>query len=256
MLDRYLTRLDVRDAGRTLGLPLLAELQAAHLVRIPFENLDVFHRRPVGTDVQENVAKVAERGRGGWCFELNGAFGWLLRQVGFDVDHVSCRVSGDDGWGPPLDHCALVVHLDGRRWFVDVGFGDCCMQPILLEPGEYDAIPRRMRVELRNDQFRLAEHQHDGGWSDSLWGSLESLPLEAFEPRSEFLRTEPGLPWTTAPFATRATATDGSRVTLRPGVLRRRRGSGSFVETAVEDTDWPSMLREHFGLLEEAPTFR
>lgn len=248
MLDQYFERLGVSPAGRERGLPLLAELQAAHLVRIPFENLDVYHRRPVGTDVRVNVAKLVSRRRGGWCFELNGSFGWLLAEIGYDVDYVSCRVWGDDGWGPPLDHCALVVRLGGRRWFVDVGFGDCCMQPIPLESGERPAVPRPVRCEVDGDEFRLAERQIDGDWTDSLWGSVEPLPIEAFEERSEFLRTEPGLPWTSKPFATRATATDGSRVTLRSGLLRRRRGAGPFVDTPVPDAAWSSVLLEHFGL--------
>ena len=107
---------------------------------MPFENLDVFHRRGVSTDVASSYAKVINRGRGGWCFELNGAFGWLLAELGFEVDRVSCQVWGDDGWGPPLDHLALVVHLGGERWLADVGFGDCCLSPIRLVDGEVDRV--------------------------------------------------------------------------------------------------------------------
>ena len=125
MMHAYLKRISVDVAGRTPTLELLAELQMAHLLAVPFENLDVFHRRRVTTDVEHSLGKIIERGRGGWCFELNGAFGWLLAELGYRVDYVSCRVNGPDVWGPPLDHCALVVHLDDRCWFVDVGFGDC-----------------------------------------------------------------------------------------------------------------------------------
>lgn len=135
-VDPYMDRLGVDAVGRVPDLVLLTELQRSHLVAVPFENLDVYHRRPVRTDVSWSVPKITRHGRGGWCFELNGAFGWLLRQLGFRVDYVSCRVRGDDGWGPDLDHCALLVHLDDTRWFVDVGFGDCCMVPIPLMPGE------------------------------------------------------------------------------------------------------------------------
>src|SRR5262245_38481762 len=177
---------------------------------VPFENLDVFRRRPVRTDLDWSVSKIVERRRGGWCFELNGAFGWLLRQLGYDVDYVSCQVFGADGWGPSLDHCALVVHLDSERWFVDVGFGDCCMVPVRMVEGEHDAVPRRVRMQIDGDTFVVSERALDGTWDDSLRGTFEARALDDFTPRSDYLQTEPGLPWTEKPFATRATGPDGS----------------------------------------------
>jgi N-hydroxyarylamine O-acetyltransferase len=128
-------------------------------MRVPFENLDVFHRRGVSTDIEHSLAKILAGGRGGWCFELNGAFGWLLREIGFTADYVSCRVLGDDGWGPPLDHLALVVHLEGRRVFADVGFGDCCIVPIPLENGTHVGLPRTARCDVGNDGFVIADRE-------------------------------------------------------------------------------------------------
>ena len=72
-------------------------------------------------------------------------------------------------------------------------------------------------------------------------------------PRSDYLQTEPGLAWTEKPFATRATATDGSRVTLRKGVLRVREGGGEFVDRQVDDAvEWAELLLQHFGLHDSA----
>lgn len=245
MRDQYLELLGVER--RAPSLEFLSELQASHLIHVPFENLDVFHRRGVSTDVEVSVEKVIG-GRGGWCFELNGAFGWLLREIGFETDYVSCRVLGDDGWGPPLDHCALLVHLDGQRVFVDVGFGDCCIVPVPLESGSFDGVPRSVQCKVSDEGFVITERQLDGSWVDQLWGSLEPLALSAFQKRSEFLQTEPGLGWTKKPFATRATDKRGSRITLRPGILRRREGRGEFVDSPVEADEWSTVLDAHFGL--------
>ena len=58
-----------------MGLPtlqLLGELQLAHLIRVPFENLHAFHRRGVRTDIDWSYPKIVDSARGGWCFELNG----------------------------------------------------------------------------------------------------------------------------------------------------------------------------------------
>jgi N-hydroxyarylamine O-acetyltransferase len=245
---QYLQRIGVEGGERRADLAGLGELQLAHLLTVPFENLDVFHRRGVTTDVGWSLPKVVERRRGGWCFELNGAFGWLLREVGYDVDYVSCQVFGADGWGPALDHCALVVHVDGERWLVDVGFGDCCMVPVRIEDGEHAAVPRPVRFAVDGESFRLSELALDGAWGDSLQGTFRPRDMVDFTPRSEFLQTEPGLAWTERPFATRATAADGSRVTLRHNLLRVREGCGEFVDTAVDEGQFDQLLAEHFQL--------
>jgi len=246
--EQYLDRIGLERNGRSPDLAFLRELQVAHLVAVPFENLDVFRRSGVTTDLAWSLPKVVERRRGGWCFELNGAFGWLLRELGYTVDYVSCQVYGTDGWGPPLDHCGLVVHLDGERWFVDVGFGDCCMVPVPIVGGEHAAVPRDVRFTIDRERFRMEERGLDGSWRDSLQGHFEPRTLADFTPRSEFLQTEPGLSWTERSFATRATAADGSRVTLRNGVFRVREGRGEFVDTPVSDEDYDALMAKHFDL--------
>jgi hypothetical protein len=79
--------------------------------------------------------------------------------------------------------------------------------------------------------------------------------MDEFTARSTFLQTEPGLMWTAKPFATRATDGEGSRVTLRHGVLRRRAGTADPVDVSVDagdvgDGGWSALLHEHFGLVD------
>jgi arylamine N-acetyltransferase len=142
----------------------------------------------------------------------------------------------------------LVVLVDGERWFVDVGFGDCCMVPVPMRDGEHDAVPRDVRFTIDDSSFVMAERAVDGTWGDSLQGTFQPRTMADFTPRSEFLQTEPGLAWTEKPFATRATAPDGSRITLRNGVLRVREGRGEFADTPVSDEEFDALLSEHFGL--------
>jgi hypothetical protein len=87
-----------------------------------------------------------------------------------------------------------------------------------------------------------------GEWQDQLDIDPTSRTMDEFTPRSTHLQTEPGLLWTTKPFATRATAPDGSRITLRNGVLRVRAGTGEFLDTPVDDGDFPRLAALHFGL--------
>ena len=74
------------------------------------------------------------------------------------------------------------------------------------------------------------------------------LTLADFTPRSDHLRTQSGLAWTEKPFATRATDTNGSRVTLRPGVLRVREGIGVFGDHTIIADQWGDLLHTHFHI--------
>ena len=76
------------------------------------------------------------RRRGGFCYELNGAFAILLEAMGAEVCRVAARVYGSDGHaGPPLDHMALVVHASDASgpWLIDVGFGSHSVYPLLFD---------------------------------------------------------------------------------------------------------------------------
>lgn len=110
-------------------------LHRAHMVSVPFENLDIHLGVPIVLSVPAFHRKVVDRRRGGFCYELNGLFAWLLAAMGYAVDLVSARVWSKSGWSPEFDHLALVVEADGP-WLADVGFGDSFLEPIRLRNGE------------------------------------------------------------------------------------------------------------------------
>ena len=116
----YLERIGF-DAPVRHDLDTLAALQIAHLQAVPFEALEVFCGRPVVADDDWAWNKVVERGRGGWCFEANGAFAVLLGELGFEVRRLGAAVL----LGGPnvlVDHLVLEVQLD-EAYLVEVGFG-------------------------------------------------------------------------------------------------------------------------------------
>lgn len=128
-VDHYLARIGFEGAV-TLDLDTLEGLMRAHLTTVPFENLDVFRGVEVHTGVDWSVPKVVGRGRGGWCFELNGAFAALLEALGFTVARLGAAVLLG-GPATVVDHLALEVILD-RPYLVDVGFGDSFCRPLIL----------------------------------------------------------------------------------------------------------------------------
>ena len=112
----------------------LKQLQLAHLLTVPFENLSIHAAEPIVLDETALFDKIVRRRRGGFCYEVNGLFAWLLKALGFEVAMLSAGVANDHGvFSPDFDHMTLLVRLD-EPWLADVGFGDSFVEPIKLKP--------------------------------------------------------------------------------------------------------------------------
>ena len=228
-----------------VDLASLEELQRAHLSAVPFENLHVFHGLGVRTSTNWSIPKVVEQGRGGWCFELNGAFGALLEALGFDVSYFGAAVLLD-GPSAMIDHLTLQVTLD-EPFLVDVGFGDSFIRPLRLNlagpqdggTGSFEFLASPQGTTLAKDvdaipaaQFRFKRVNH---------------ALADFDAASEYLQTTEGLHWTKWPFATRLLEGGPDRVTLLADKLKVTR-DGTTEETRVEADVWSAVLQEWFSM--------
>jgi len=132
----YLERINFKGKAN-LDFKTLAELQKAHLFNVPFENLDIHYGKRI-ISVKENIfRKIIFEKRGGFCYELNGLFYYLLRELGFEVKIISGRVfSQKKDYGKEFDHLALIVKVDKTEYLVDVGFGEFVMKPLKFELGK------------------------------------------------------------------------------------------------------------------------
>ena len=109
---RYLHRIDADVAPEaTPSLELLAKLQRRHLQTVPFENLDVVAGREISIERGAHYEKIVEAGRGGFCYELNGLFDWLLGELGFTTRFVEGRVNNGNGFSRRFAHAAVLVDL-------------------------------------------------------------------------------------------------------------------------------------------------
>src|SRR5262245_17536106 len=90
-LAAYLDRIRLQGPVRP-DFDTLRRVHLAHQLAVPFENLDVQLKRPLTTAVEASFEKIVARRRGGWCYEMNGLFGWALREIGFDVQRVGAGV--------------------------------------------------------------------------------------------------------------------------------------------------------------------
>lgn len=169
--DEYLKRIGVpRPVSPDLGT--LRELQLAHLHAVPFENLSIHLGEPIVLDQDALVSKVVQRRRGGFCYELNGAFAALLREFGYQVSMLSARVFDAGGRpGLPFDHMTLRVDL-AEPWLVDVGFGRFAVRPLRLD--------HRVPQPDPDGMFRIAESPSGHGDLDVV---SDGMPAYRIDPR-------------------------------------------------------------------------
>jgi N-hydroxyarylamine O-acetyltransferase len=247
--NRYLERIGFGAAVRR-DAATLEGLQRAHLTAVPFENLDVYHRCGVRTDAAWSVAKVVERGRGGWCYELNGAFAALLEALGFEVTRLGATVLIDESTNPSgtePDHLALEIALD-RPYLVDVGFGDSYIRPLPLDdPGPHDGGTGQFAFQIDEEWTTLVQILDTGAVEPQYRFRRRPVALSVFDPESARLQTQPGLRWSESPFATRLLDGGPDRVTLLGDRLKIRR-DGVWGEEPVAPEAWAAALHDWFGM--------
>lgn len=133
--DRYLERIGL-DKRPTADWDGLVTVLQAHQRSVPFENIDVCDfGKALSLTPEDLFEKIVVKRRGGYCFELNGSFLYLLKSLGFEVTPCYCR-SLRDGTLGGISHRGCLVYLDGKTYFTDVGYGNIMSGiPLLMEDG-------------------------------------------------------------------------------------------------------------------------
>jgi N-hydroxyarylamine O-acetyltransferase len=243
----YLARIGY--SGATDPSPeTLRQLHLAHLYSVPFENLDIHLGRKITCDEERFLQKIVEQHRGGFCYELNGAFAALLRALGFQVTLLSARVSREDGSASAeFDHMALRVDLD-EPWLADVGFGDSFLEPLRLESEEEqpESSGRVYRL-VRVGEVRILQRKFDTEtWKPQFQFTLQPRELEEFEPRCHYQQTSPESHFTRQRICTlptqqgRITLSDLKLIETTRGIRRER--------PLRNEEEWRKMLSEKFGI--------
>jgi len=262
----YLRRIDYQGS-LTPGIDLLRSIHRAHLFTVPFENLDIHLGREIVCDESRSLRKIVSERRGGFCYELNGAFAALLRALGFRVTLLSCRVARqDESYGPEFDHLTLRVDLE-EPWLADVGFGECFLEPLRLESrSEHEQSGRVYRLTSRvtsppsTDAVFGLEVMAEGRWKKEYAFTLQPRELSDFAGMCHYHQTSPESHFTRNRICSMATAE--GRVTLSEnmsGESSDRKSSdrklietraGTRVETVIPgDDEWRAKLLERFAVV-------
>ncbi len=225
----------------------LRELQVAHLLAVPFENLSIHAREPIVLADDALFDKIVGRRRGGFCYELNGLFAALLRALGFEVAMLSAGVANaGGGFGPDFDHMTLMVMLD-ERWLADVGFGDSFREPLLLdERGEQPQGERAYRLVPDGEYLILSERVDGGEWKAQYRFTLQPHQYPDYAEMCHYHQTSPESHFTRGRICSRATPE--GRVTLSEmRFITTIVGGGRQERTLTNEEEYMAMLREHFS---------
>ena len=276
MLIPYLERIG-------LELPLAADaaslrrLQLAHMLHVPFENLDIALGRPIRLGLTTLYDKIVTRRRGGFCYELNGLFAWLLDDLGFEVTYLSASDYDPHtgGYGPDFDHLVLLVRCPQDeapqvRWLVDVGWGDSFRIPLRAdaEGEQYGGLKTyrittetpappdtgaKVRRQLWERHTNTEGYSLSGVWERQYAFTDQPRAFVDFEGMCRYHQTSPKSIFTRKRICTLATqstlgAPEGAgRVSLEDGRLIVTQG-GVREERLVAPEEEPGLLRELFGI--------
>jgi N-hydroxyarylamine O-acetyltransferase len=228
-----------------LGLPgnlaptaqTLAELQRRHLDAVPYENLAIMLGRPESTDPGQTLARIAAGGNAGYCFHHNGAFEIVLRALGFAVERRSGHVRGRTT--PRLNHLALLVTIDGNRWWPDLGLGDALRNPVEVVAGTIRQGPFTYEIT----------DVGEGGWTfwhDPAAGSFTALDVHASRPADaevaqahRVLSTPPDGRFTRVLSVLRR---DDTGTGVLRGIRHQRTGDKAFTQDLASYDDWRAAL--------------
>ncbi len=244
----YLERIKVRGRDRAADLQTLNLLQRQHLLNVPFENLDIHWNRPIVLNTDSFYRKVIVDGRGGFCYELNGLFNELLREIGFTTRLISARVFHDDGsTGPEFDHAAIIVTIGSDEYLADVGFGDFTVKPLRLVLDEEQKDPAGMFVIKPHDNDVLAvSKREEGNWKGEHAFKDIARELSDFAEMCDFQQYSPESHFTKGKVC--SILTEGGRKTLTDTKFIVTKGGVKTETQVASDEAFDEILMREFQI--------
>ncbi len=242
--DAYFKRIGF-DGPLEPTAEVLRQLHRAHMLAVPFENLDIPLGHPIVLSLPLLFDKIVRRRRGGFCYELNGLFGWLLEQIGFEVVMLSARVFDGSQLGPEFDHMVLLIELEDR-FVADVGFGDSFLEPLPIDGGEESALYGDSYRLVGSDSERVLQRQRESDWEPLYVFSPVPRRFADFTAMCRYQQTSPESPFTRKSVC--SLATPRGRTTLSNGRLIITAGGRREEREISGQKEYRALLETHFGI--------
>ena len=245
--EQYLKRIEYIGV-RMPTVETLTSLQLAHLLRVPFENLDIHNHSII--DLSGSFNKIVLRKRGGFCYELNGLFYELLLGLGFEAKMISARAYNmdKDNFGPEFDHMAIIVRLNQVNYLVDVGFGEFAFHPMKIELNREHADPRGIFIiEKFDDTYHVVKKKNSEGYftPEYLFTETERQLSEFFE-MCTYHQTNAASHFTQKAIC--SLPTNEGRITLKGKTLKITTSDFITERELTEDEEISQVLLEYFNV--------
>ena len=249
-IETYLRRIDF-DRPVKPDVETLFGLHRTHLLTVPFENLDIHLGKPIQLSEQALWDKIIVHRRGGFCYELNGMFAWLLRQIGFEVTYLNGRVYNNQGRrGREFDHLTLLVRIPNEKasWLADVGFGDSFFEPLKFEYNSKQGQGLRVyRLDTVEEGIDLLRRDYDGNWDSQYFFDLVSRDFPSdFESSCHYHQTSPTSSFTRSRVVSLAMP-DG-RISLDNNNLTITTNGKQIKRQLSGSTEFQELLMRYFGI--------
>ena len=250
-IHTYLRRIQYTHAIKP-DVDTLCRLQLAHLRNVPFENLDIGLKRVIQINESDIWNKLVVNKRGGFCYELNGLFAWLLKQIGFEVTYLNARdyYEENNTFGIDFDHLVLMVRIpnESTRWLVDVGWGDTFTQPLDIDNPEWQEQGlRAYRLEPFRDGYQLWQKDLGGKTERQYYFDLtpHQFPAE-YDAACHYHQTSPQSIFTRKRIISRLT--EDGRISLDNDRLIVT-AHGQRKEFPIQNvSEFHSLLKQHFDI--------
>jgi len=184
---KYLERIHFNEEV-SIDIVCLRTLHRHHVMRIPFEVLDIHFNKEIKLNLQTLYFKIIQNQRGGYCYELNYLFYNLLVELGFHCSLISCSIYNEEVFGPDFDHMAILVDLE-EKWLIDVGYGDLFIEPLKINyaPIQKDVYKNYKIKHLQNDSYLLTESQeHTDSFINKYRFNLRDCNIQEFHNQNHF----------------------------------------------------------------------
>lgn len=226
---------------------LLKKLHFAHCTTVPYENLDIIRGIPLRLNDEGLFQKVVEEGKGGYCFELNGLFAWLLRQLGYKVTEFASRYLRGESSIPMRRHRVLKVEAVDGVYCADVGIGEVCPRyPLRLEEGlEQPQFDECYRFDKDSFLGWVLMDKYKGQWRQFYSFTEEPQLPQDYEALSCYCEKHPDSPFIHAEMFSLKTAQ--GRITLDGNVYKEFVNGEVYVKELSEEEMPEAYAR--FGLV-------
>lgn len=246
-IDSYLSRIGLSRSLLKMDLESLRLLQRSHLLSVPFENLDIHWGRPIVLDTTKFYDKIVKQKRGGFCYELNGLFNLLLKDIGFRTRLISACVFNGTAFGHEFDHAAIIVTVGEQKYLVDVGFGDFAAEPLSLVSDVEQQDREGVFIIRRGNSDKLeVAKRSDDGWRPQYLFSMLRRDLSEFAEMCDFQQYSPESHFTKGKVCSILTVNGRKTLTDKKFIVTT---NGIKTETEVNSAgEFDRLLNDEFGI--------